>query len=159
MDIILIFRFQNRGEFISMTKFVLNKKVIASSRCTLMQGQYDPDPFFCKIVLTEDAVILLNDELSKKDELLFCIPIYQIKEFTFINEKKQKKGKLKSLFEALFRIFLYVTGWLGLFPEYEKKEDILGLSFVNGKGENVDFILDMMKYGESGLVREYKKLI
>lgn len=142
-----------------MTKFILNKKIIASSMCTLMQGSYDPNPLFCKIVLTEDELILLNDEFLKKDELLFRVPINKINNFSLINEEKQKKGSIISLFEALFRVFLYVSGLLGLFPEYEKKADILRLSFTNEKGENVDFILDMMKYGESGLIRDYEKLI
>ncbi len=140
-----------------MAKFIINKKAIASSKCTLMKDQYDPEPFFCKIVLTEDAIILLNDEISKQDELLFSIPIHKIKKFDFINEKKENAGKLKSLSQALFKIFLYVSGWIGLFSEYEKKADILELTFGNEKGGKVDFILDMMKYGECGLVREYKK--
>ena len=142
-----------------MAELILNKKVIASSRCKLMQDQYDPDPLFCKIVLTEDALMLLNDELSKKDELLFRIPIYQIKDFTFINEKKQKKGILISLFEALVQVFSDVLEGLGIIPVSEKKADILSLSFVNEQGEKVDFILDMMKVGESGLIKKYEKLI
>lgn len=142
-----------------MSELLLNEKVIASSRCKLMQDPYDLDPSFCKIVLTEDALILLNDELSKQDELLFRIPIYQIKDFTFIKEEKQKKGILLSLFEALVEVFANFLEGLGVIPASEKKADILGLSFVNEQGEKIDFLLDMMNYGESGLIREYKKLI
>ncbi len=142
-----------------MNKFKIDKKVIASSTCTLMKGQYDTDPLFCKVVLIEDAIILLNNELSKEDELLFFIPVNYIKKFDFIKEKEEKKGRFKSFLEILLKVFLYVSGWLGLFPEYEKKPDILGLSYVNERGQKLDFILNMMKYGESGIIREYKKLI
>ena len=143
----------------SMNKFNIDKEVITSSTSTLLQGQYDPDPLFCKVVLTEDAIILLNNELSKEDELLFFIPIKYVKIFDFIKDERQKKGKFKSFLEVLLEILVYLSGWLGLFPEYEKKPDILGLSYVNERGQNVDFILNMMKYGECGLIREYKKLI
>lgn len=142
-----------------MAELFLNEKVIASSTCKLMQTPYDPDPLFCKIVLTEEALTLLNDEQSKKDELLFRIPIYQIKDFTFIKEKKQKKGILISLFDALVEVFSNVLEGLGIIPPSEKKADILGLSFANEQGEKVDFILDMMNDGESGLIKKYKKLI
>ena len=142
-----------------MTKFNIDKKVIAESTCTLKQGHYDLDPLFCKVVLTEDAIIILNNELSKEDELLFFIPINYVKVFDFIKDKRQKKGKFKSFLEVLLEILVYLSGWLGLFPEYEKKPDILGLSYLNERGQNVDFILNMMKYGECGLIREYKKLI
>jgi hypothetical protein len=144
-----------------MAELILNEKAIASSRCKLMQGPYSPDPLFCKIFLTEDALIFLNDEISRKGELLFHIPIHQIKDFTFIKEKKQKKGILISLFDALVDGFANFLEGLGVIPQNENRNnaDILGLSFVDEQGEKVDFILDMMKDGESGLIRKYKKLI
>lgn len=142
-----------------MVKSSLNVKIIASSRCKLMQGSYDPDPLYCKIVLTKDALILLNDEISKKDELLFHIPISKIKDFTFIIKGKQRKGILKSLFDAVADVYADFLERAGIIPLSEKKPDILGLSFVNEQGEKVDFILDMMKDGERGLIRKYKKLI
>ena len=142
-----------------MAELFFNEKVVALSRCKLKKGPYDQDPIFCKIVLTQDALILLNDEISKKDELLFRIPIHQIKDFTFIKEKKQKKGIFILLFDALVQVFSDVLAGLGIIPIIEKKADILGLSFVNEQGEKVDFILDMMKDGESGLIRKYEKMI
>ena len=48
-----------------MNKFKIDKKVITSSTCTLLQGQYDPDPLFCKVALIEDAIIILNNEKIK----------------------------------------------------------------------------------------------
>ena len=143
-----------------MTEFI-NEKVIASSSCKLMRGPYNPDPLFCKIILTEDVLILLNDEISKKDELLFHIPIHQIKDFNSIKEKKQKKGILISLFDALVEGFANFLEGLGVIPKNENRNtaDILGLSFVSEQGEKIDFILDMMKDGESDLIRKYKKLI
>lgn len=142
-----------------MAELYINEKIITSARCKLMQSPYDPDPLFCKIVLTEAALILFNDELSKKDELLFNISIHQIKEFTLIIEKKQKKGIFVSLFDSVVEVFAGVLAGLGIIPISEKKADILGLSFVSEQGEKVDFRLDMMKDGESGLIKEYEKLI
>jgi hypothetical protein len=142
-----------------MAELSFNEKVVAASRCKLKQGTYDQDPLYCKIVLTKDSLMLFNDELSRKDELLYHIPIYQIKDFTLIIEEKQKKGIFKLLFDALVEGFASFLAGIGVIPLSEKKPDILGLSFVNEQGEKVDFILDMMKDGENGLIRKYKKLI
>jgi hypothetical protein len=110
------------------------------------------------MVLTEDELILLNDEISKKDELLFRIPIYQIKDFTLIKEIKQKKGIFLSLFDALVEGFANFLEGLGIAPASEKKTDKLRLSFVNEQGKKIDFILDMMKAGDSSFIKKYEKL-
>ena len=144
-----------------MAESILNKKLIASSKCKLMRGEHDRDPFFCKIVLTEDALVFLNDELLKQGELLFNIPISQIKDFIFISEREQK-NKLFLFFDTIFGVLTYVIDGLGIFNKNENedknKADILSLSFVNEQGENVNFILDMMEYGENNLIKAYKKL-
>jgi hypothetical protein len=141
-----------------MAELFFDEKVVASDGCKLMKGPYDSDPLFCKMVLTEDELILLNDEISKKDELLFRIPIYQIKDFTLIKEIKQKKGIFLSLFDALVEGFANFLEGLGIAPASEKKTDKLRLSFVNEQGKKIDFILDMMKAGDSSFIKKYEKL-
>jgi hypothetical protein len=141
-----------------MAELFFNEKVIASDSCKLMKGPYDSDPLFCKMVLTEDELIFLNDEISKKDELLFRIHIYQIKDFTLIKEIKQKKGIFISLFDALVEGFANFLEGLGITPASEKKTDKLRLSFVNEQGKKIDFILDMMKAGDSSFIKKYEKL-
>lgn len=138
---------------------ITNQKILASSRCKLIKSQGDLDPFFCKVILTPKALIFLNDEISKKDELLYHIPIDKIKDFIFTNEKTQRMNPILAFFDTIFGVYSYVIEGLGIFPKKEKVADILGLSFVNEQGEVMDFTLNMMNDGESGLVGEYKKLV
>lgn len=124
-----------------------------------MQGLRDPDPNFCKVLLTENALVFLNDDFSKQDELLLKIPISQIEDFIFINEKKQKKDNFISFFWTLIGGLFFTLGGHGFYANKENNADILSLSFINEQGEKLDFILNMMEHGENGIIKEYKKLI
>lgn len=140
-----------------MLKYINDEKVIASSKCTLMKGLTDPDPNFCKVLLTEDALVLLNDEYNKPDELLFNIPISRIIDFIFINEKEQKNDRLVFFLNLIVNVLPNLAGYAS-YADIAKNADILGLSFTNDDGEKNYFILNMMEHGENGLIREYKKL-
>ncbi len=132
--------------------------MIASSQCKLLQSIKDPDPLFCRVILTDVELVFLNAEFSKQDELLYRIPLRQIKKFSFISEEKKRKR----LIEDLKRVAdSWADAMVGILKPKEAQEngDRLALSFVDEQGIEQDFILDMMEYGERGLVKEYKKRV
>lgn len=142
-----------------MTKMDLAGKVVASSKCTLMKSWNDPDPYFCKVILTEEYLIMLNDEYAKRDDLLFQIPIVQIKEFIFVNQSEQKNSNLASLVGSVVGSALFAISGSGFFVNKAKQPDVLLLSYQDVQGEPIELILNMMDHGECGLINEYQRLI
>ena len=68
-----------------MEKNSIKDKVFASSQCKLMREPHDLDPLFCKLILTDEELVILNDELAKRGDLLYQIPFRQIRNFEFVN--------------------------------------------------------------------------
>lgn len=130
--------------------------MIASSQCKLLRGINDPDPLFCRVILTDVELVFLNAELSRQDEPLFRIPLGQIKNFSFISEEKKSKRLVADLKRV---VDTWADAIVGILKPREAQEngDRLALSFVDEQGNQAEFILDMMEYGERGLVRKYNK--
>lgn len=144
---------------IAMTKFDIQEKIITSSKCRLMRYSKDPDPLFCKVLLTQDVLILLNDEYLKQDELILRIKIDEITDFIFLNQKKQKKGNVISFLGTLIGTIFFAIGGSGFYVNNKNDADILYLTYINDNGEEANYILDMMQNGERGIIKEYMKIV
>ena len=134
-------------------------KSITSKGQIITKESNESEDYICRLTLSKSGLLIEREEYLKENICLYDIPLNRITEINYLNKKQQKKSFLKSCWTSFIGVLPLVLSGIGFIYREPKVADILKISFRDKDGKEKDLVFDMMRFGECGLAKYYKKLV
>lgn len=129
----------------------------------VVKGQIDPqestvpEDYICRFSLFDDRLIIEQDEFGKDIAALFDIPLKDISEIKYLNQKEGQQSAFRQILSAISVLVVTITSGLAWFHHGEKEPDLLRLSFChNAEQQQITMIL--LEGSASKFMRKYQKI-
>lgn len=116
----------------------------------MLRGSTVEEENICRLTLTENQLLIEQDEFGKQLLPLYRLPLEQIQEFVLLYRAPRKGLGIRGVLNELVTSKTH--------PLELEKEDMIRLSFYHfGKSEKITF--KMLDLGENGITTAFAKLV